>query len=63
MYGCLRNDYYVFFSNSQGVVLGVWFTLSTLPLMEPKVHSLCALRLPARIRAYPDAAFAGPPPG
>ena len=40
LYGCLRGDYYVFFSNSQGVVLGVWFTLSTLPLMDAKARSL-----------------------
>jgi hypothetical protein len=35
-YGCFKGDPFVFFSNSQGVVLGVWCTLSCLPLADAK---------------------------
>ena len=33
-YGCQKGDYYLFLSNSQGIVLGVWFTLSSLQLAD-----------------------------
>ena len=58
LYGCLRGDFYVFFSNSQGVVLGVWFTLSTLPLMDAK-----ARRTPSPFHATlrPEGSHAGSP--
>lgn len=35
-YACYKGDPFVFFSNSQGVVLGVWCTLSCLPLADAK---------------------------
>ena len=42
-YGCLKQDFFVFFSNSQGVALGVWFTLSCLPLLDAQVSAIAAV--------------------
>ena len=69
MYGACKGDYFLFFSNSQGVVLGAWFTLSCIPLLDAKArtHTLLCFPLFARPPAaaltralLPGATPAGP---
>ena len=38
LYGVYKQDYFLFFSNSQGIVLGCWFTMSALPLADAAVR-------------------------
>jgi len=36
MYGCMRRDYFIFFSNSTGLCLGLFYSLSSLTLLNKK---------------------------
>ena len=56
-YGCLKQDFFVFFSNSQGVALGVWFTLSCLPLLDAQVSASAAAS--SLLRASPHTPTQG----
>lgn len=45
MYGCMRRDYFIFFSNSTGLVLGLFYSLSSLTLLDHKKSDLFRLQV------------------
>jgi hypothetical protein len=63
MYGACKGDYFLFFSNSQGVVLGAWFTLSCIPLLDAKARNTHAFRFPLFARPRAAALTRAPLPG
>lgn len=36
IYGCMKRDYFIYFGNALGVVLGLFYTISLLPLVAKK---------------------------
>ena len=54
MYGCMKRDYFIFWGNMPGLVLGLFYAISVLPFLCKKVQSRPKITINTFIGGYSE---------